>query len=221
MQLGETERTRIRRAPTRSVQDRDMLYQIIDESYVCHVGFVHEMHPFVIPTLGWRQGDVVYIHGSKGSRMVKVLKEGGDACITFTLLDGLVMARSPFHHSANYRSAVILGRPNAIEGEAEKLSALRCFMDQIAPGRWEKLRATSSQEINATDVLQLPIVEASVKVRTGDPGDDADDLDHPVWAGVIPMMHRVGPAVPAANNLEPTPDFAAQFGNRWQDHAPN
>jgi len=167
--LGETERTRIRRAPTRAVKETAALYDIIDEAYMCHVGFVVDDSPVVIPTLGRRVDDEVYFHGSRGSRMLKVFKEGGEACLTFSLLDGLVMARSTFHHSANYRSAVIFGRPELVEDTQAKLDALEVFMDNIAPGRWDTLRTTNSQEIDATDVLKLPLDEASVKVRTGEP----------------------------------------------------
>jgi uncharacterized protein len=215
MTLGGTKRTKIRRAPARAVADEQALYQIIDESYVCHVGFVDKDHPFVIPTLGWRKGNTLYLHGSRGSRLINVLKQGGDACITFTLLDGLVMARSAFHHSANYRSAVILGKPKLIESLDDKLKALYYFMENIAPGRWDELRETNDQEIAATDVLQLPMSEASVKVRTGDPVDDDADLDHPVWAGIIPITQKIGPAVDAENNQHATPDFSAAFGDRW------
>ncbi len=213
--LGSTEKTRIRRAPTRAVKEESMLYEIIDNAYVCHVGFVDKGAPIVIPTLGWRSGDTVYIHGSRGSRMLNVFKQGGEGCVTFTLLDGLVMARSAFHHSANYRSAVIFGKPTVIESREEKLDALEVFMDNIAPGRWDTLRETNDQEIEATDVLALPLDEASVKVRTGDPIDDEEDLDHPVWAGIIPIERVFGPTIDSADNLatQQAPDFSSVFKN--------
>ena len=160
--LGETPRTRIRRAPTRTVKETSVLHQIIDESYVCHVGFVENNAPVVIPTLGWRVNDDVYFHGSRGSRMLKVFKDGGEACLTFTLLDGLVMARSAFYYSANYPSAVVFGNPNLIERKEDKLAALEVFMDNITPGRWNLLRETNSQKIEATEVFCLPMSEASV-----------------------------------------------------------
>ncbi len=215
--LGETERTRIRRAPTRAVKETEALYQIIDESYVCHVGFNDNGSPVVIPTLGWRVDDTAYFHGSRGSRMLKVFKEGGEACMTFTLLDGLVMARSAFHHSANYRSAVIFGKPKLIESREEKLRVLEVFMDNIAAGRWDELRETNEQEIEATDVLSLDLDEVSVKIRGGDPIDDDEDMDHPVWAGIIPVNRTFGPTIDSADNLaSQTPqDFSEVFGDKW------
>jgi nitroimidazol reductase NimA-like FMN-containing flavoprotein (pyridoxamine 5'-phosphate oxidase superfamily) len=141
--LGKTDRTRIRRAPTRAVKETQALYDIIDQSYLCHVGFVDDGSPVVIPTLGWRVHDEVYIHGSRGSRMLNVIKDGGEVCLTFSLLDGFVMARSAFHHSANYRSAVVFGHPTLVDERQQKLDALKAFMDQIAPGRWSELRETN------------------------------------------------------------------------------
>ena len=216
--LGETDRTRIRRAPTRAVKQTRVLYQIIDESYICDVGFVINNGPVVIPTLGWRVDDEVYFHGSRGSRMLNAFKAGGQACLTFTILDGLVMARSAFHHSANYRSAVIFGTPTLVEDRQDKLDALEVFMENIAPGRWDRLRETNDQEIEATDVLKLPLNEASVKVRTGDPIDDEADLLHPVWAGIIPIKRMFGPVMDSADNLddETAPDFSDVFGEKWR-----
>ena len=217
--LEVTEKTRIRRAPIRAVFERQALNEIIDECYVCHVGFNDGAEPFVIPTLGWRVDDVLYIHGSRGSRLLKVLKAGGSACITFTILDGLVMARSAFHHSANYRSAMVFGRPELVESTEEKLRVLEVFMDQIAPGRWHQTRTTNEQEIAATDVLKLPMDEVSVKIRAGDPNDDEADLTTPIWAGVLPINQKVGPPLNAADNQAgQTPeDYSAAFGNRWSE----
>jgi nitroimidazol reductase NimA-like FMN-containing flavoprotein (pyridoxamine 5'-phosphate oxidase superfamily) len=216
--LGETNRTRIRSAPTRAVKETETLYQILDESYMCHVGFVVDGSPVVIPTLGWRVNDEVFIHGSRGSRMLNVIKDGGEVCLTFTLLDGLVMARSAFHHSANYRSAVIFGHPTLVEDRQAKLDALEVFMENIAPDRWDKLRETNDQEINATDVLKLSLDEASVKVRSGDPIDDDEDLQHPVWAGTILVQQVFGPTIDSSNNLpDQTPDdFTTAFGEKWR-----
>lgn len=186
---------------------------------ICHVGFIHNGHPFVIPTLGWRDNDVLYIHGSRGSRMLKVFKDGGDACITFTLLDGLVMARSAFHHSANYRSAVIPGCPTILDSKPDKLAALEILMKLIAPARWDKLRETNQEEIAATDVLQLDMTEVSVKIRSGGPIDDEADLQHPVWAGTIPVRQVFGPMIAAEDciDTESTPDYSDAFGDRWSD----
>ena len=149
--------------------------------------------------------------------MLVAIKEGADVCITFTLLDGLVMARSAFHHSANYRSAMILGLPEVIDSRQEKLDALEVFMDKIAPSRWDALRETNNQEIEATDVLKLEMKEASVKIRSGDPIDDDVDLSHPVWAGVIPIKQVLGPVEDAVDNLadQSAPDFQPVFGERW------
>ena len=194
-----------------------MLHEIIDTSYVCHVGFVDQTHPFVIPTLGWRIDETLFIHGSRGSRMLRVIKAGGDVCITFTLLDSLVMARSAFHHSANYRSAVVLGKPRVLETDKEKLDAMEVFMDNIAPGRWANLRETNAKEIKATDVMSLPLEEASVKMRTGGPIDDDEDMSFPVWAGVIPVRRTLGPMIADPENLKEieTPDYSEAFGARW------
>ncbi|MEO2176757.1 MAG: pyridoxamine 5'-phosphate oxidase family protein [bacterium] len=216
--LGSTKRTRIRRSPTRTVAERRVLHEIIDTCYVCHVGFIDQGHPFVIPTLGWRVDETLFIHGSRGSRMLKVINAGGDVCITFTILDGLVMARSPFHHSANYRSAVVLGKPALLQTREEKLDSMEVFMENISPGRWPELRETNSQEIEATDVLALPLDEASVKMRTGGPIDDDEDMSLPIWSGVIPVKQFIGPTMIAdKDNLDgvETPDYSAAFGNRW------
>lgn len=217
--LDVTEKTRIRRGPTKAVLERDVMNQIIDESYVCHLGFSDGDEPFVIPTLGWRDGETLYIHGSRGSRLVKVLKAGGSACITFTILDGLVMARSAFHHSANYRSVMVFGRPVLVESRSEKLRALEVLMDQIAPGRWDQSRETNEQEIAATDVLSLQMNDVSVKVRAGDPVDDEVDLATPIWAGVLPVRQKVGPPIDALDNLsgQSPADYSAAFGDRWFD----
>lgn len=216
---GDTERTRIRRAPQRAVNDTRILHEIIDSAYICHVGFTDGDYPVVIPTLGWRVNNRVYFHGSRGSRMLKVFKNGGKACLTFTLLDGFVMARSAFHHSANYRSAMVFGRPELVEDKPRKLELLKVFLDQIAPGRWEQLRETTPQEIEATDVLGLDLSETSVKVRAGDPVDDEADLAHPVWAGVISAEQKFGPVISSADNLhsELPPDYRPVFGQRWHD----
>lgn len=217
--LKVTDKTRIRRAPTRAVLERDVMNQIIDECYVCHLGFSDGEEPFVIPTLGWRDGETLYIHGSRGSRLLKVLKAGGSACITFTILDGLIMARSAFHHSANYRSVMVFGRPALVESKTEKLRALEVLMDQIAPGRWAQTRETNDQEIAATDVLRLHMNDVSVKVRAGDPVDDEADLATPIWSGILPIKQKVGPPIDALDNLsgQSPEDYSAAFGNRWFD----
>jgi len=215
--LSGTERTRLRREPQRTVKDRLILHQIIDEALICHIGFVDMDQPYVIPTLAWRVDEMLYLHGSRGSRMLKVLKSGVDICATFSLFDGLVMARSAFYHSANYRSAVILGKTRLVSSAQEKLDLLELFLEQIAPGRWPDVRAPSKQELEATDVLALPLDEASVKVRKGDPDDKDQDLALPVWAGTIPIRQVFGP-MQDADNIDPAqaqPDYSAAFQDRW------
>ncbi len=188
----QTERTTVRRLPQRGHYERELVNAILDEGFVCHVGFVLDGQPFVIPTGYARVGDVLYIHGARASRMLKTLSEGVDVCVTVTLVDGLVLARSAFHHSMNYRSVVVFGRARAVVDEAEKLSALHAFTEHVAPGRWAEVRQPTPQELNATSVLALPLAEASAKVRTGPPIDDEEDYALPVWAGVLPLHLTTG-----------------------------
>ncbi len=194
--FSKTERTTLKRLPARGVYDRDLIYRILDEGFVCHVGFVVEGRPFVIPTGYARDGDKLYLHGSQASRMLRTLQPGVDACVTVTLLDGLVLARSAFHHSMNYRSVVIFGRAVLVDDPEEKLAALRALSEQVIPGRWDDVRKPNQQEMKATTVLSLPLSEASAKVRTGPPVDDEDDYDLPIWAGIIPLRLVAQPAVP-------------------------
>ncbi|HKO98984.1 MAG TPA: pyridoxamine 5'-phosphate oxidase family protein [Pyrinomonadaceae bacterium] len=187
MDFTKTERTTLKRLPKRGVYDRDSVYGILDEGLICHVGFAVNGRPFVIPTGYARVENRLYIHGSQASRMLRTLSDGVDACITVTLLDGLVLARSAFHHSMNYRSAVIFGRAFLVEDQAEKVAALHAFSDHVIPGRWTEVREPTEQELKATSVLSLELTEASAKVRTGPPLDDDEDYALPVWAGVIPL----------------------------------
>lgn len=191
-----TERTTLKRLPKRGNYERETVYQILDEGFVCHVGFVVEGRPFVIPTGYGRSGDKLYIHGSAASRMLKTLREGIDVCVTVTLIDGLVLARSSFHHSMNYRSVVVFGRAQVVEDEDEKMEALRVFTDHIMRRRWEEARLPNKNELRATMVLSLSLVEASAKIRTGPPIDDEEDYELPVWAGVLPLHLATGEAVP-------------------------
>ena len=191
-----TPRTQVRRAPKRGVYDRATIDAILDEAKVCHVGFVADGQPFVIPTLHARVGDEVYIHLSTASRLVRTLSRGVDCCLTVTLLDGLVLARAAFLHSANYRSVVVLGRARVVESEDEVLEAARAFTDQLVPGRWDAIRPPTRQELKATRVLALPLDEASAKIRTGPPLDEDEDLDRDVWAGVVPLELVPGAPVP-------------------------
>jgi nitroimidazol reductase NimA-like FMN-containing flavoprotein (pyridoxamine 5'-phosphate oxidase superfamily) len=178
--------------PERGLYDRAQIDAILDDGLVCHLGFVHDGHPFVIPTLYARMEDEVFVHGSSASRMLRTLREGIDACLTVTLVDGLVLARSIFHHSINYRSVVVLGRAVAVEEPGEKLRALEAFGERILPGRWAEVRPPTAQELKATSILRLPLDEASAKLRNGPPKDEDEDYELPVWAGVIPLALRAG-----------------------------
>jgi nitroimidazol reductase NimA-like FMN-containing flavoprotein (pyridoxamine 5'-phosphate oxidase superfamily) len=191
-----TGRSALKRLPKRGEYARESVYQILDEGLICHVGFVVEGQPFVIPTGYARAGDTLYIHGSQASRMLRALKVGIDVCVTVTLLDGMVMARSAFHHSMNYRSVVVFGRAVAVEDGTEKLEALRALTEHLAPGRWEETRQPTEGEMRATLVLALRLEEASAKVRTGPPVDDEEDYELPVWAGVVPLRVVAGEPIP-------------------------
>lgn len=183
----KTERTTLKRLPKRGHFDRETVNAILDEAFICHVGFVVEGQPYVIPTGYARIGNDLVIHGSSASRMLRSIAEGIDVCVTVTLVDGLVLARSAFHHSMNYRSVVILGKAVLLTGDREKNEALEAFTKQIIPGRWPEIRWPSDLELKATTVLRLPIDEASAKIRAGGPIDDEDDYEMDVWAGVIPV----------------------------------
>jgi len=182
-----TERTKVRRLPDRGKYDSESVYGILDEAFICHVGFVVEGQPYVIPTGFARVNDTLYIHGSAASRMLRTLADGVQVCVTATLIDGIVMARSGFHSSMNYRSVVILGRATQVDGRDEKLAALAAFSEQVMPGRWKDLRETTDAELKGTLVLTLPLKEVSAKVRSGPPKDDEADYALPLWAGVVPL----------------------------------
>src|SRR3954464_14425282 len=191
-----TARTRVVREADRAVYDREAVYRILDEGFLCHVGFVVDGQPFVIPTSYGRKDANLYIHGSAASRMLRqTQKEGVPVCITVTLLDGLVLARSVFNHSMNYRSVVVLGKATLVDDPSEKLAALRVLSEHILPGRWDDSRQPSERELKATSVLRLPIEEYSAKVRTGPPIDDEEDYSFPTWAGLIPLEMTVGKAM--------------------------
>jgi nitroimidazol reductase NimA-like FMN-containing flavoprotein (pyridoxamine 5'-phosphate oxidase superfamily) len=198
-----TERTQVKRLPKRGAYDRETVFKILDEAFVCHVGFVVDGQPFVIPTNFGRSGETLYLHGSAASRMLRTLSQGIPVCVTVTLTDGLVLARSAFHHSVNYRSVVVLGAARLVEDPAEKMEALRLFTEHIMKGRWDDIRWPNEQEMKGTTVLALPLEEVSAKVRTGGPIDDEVDYSLPVWAGVLPL-----PVVPA----EPIPDPRLRAG---------
>ncbi|HXW56888.1 MAG TPA: pyridoxamine 5'-phosphate oxidase family protein [Candidatus Cybelea sp.] len=187
-----SERTRVKRLPERGKYDRETVFSILDEGFVCHVGFVVDSQPFVIPTGYARTGGKLYIHGSAASRMLRTLAGGVQVCVTVTLLDGLVLARSAFHHSMNYRSVVILGRAVPIEDGEEKTRALEALSEHIVRGRWNDVRRPTESELKATTVLALPLEEVSAKIRTGPPKDETEDYSLPIWAGVLPLATVAG-----------------------------
>jgi nitroimidazol reductase NimA-like FMN-containing flavoprotein (pyridoxamine 5'-phosphate oxidase superfamily) len=193
--FAPTERTTLKRLPQRGSYDREMVYRILDEGFVCHVGFTVEGQPFVIPTAYGRVGDKLYIHGSAASRTLRASGGGIPVCVTVTLVDGLVLARSAFHHSINYRSVVILGAATMVEAAEEKMTALRAITEHVIPGRWDDVREPNDQELKGTSVLALPLVEVSAKVRTGPPKDDEEDMSIPVWAGELPLRITAGSPV--------------------------
>ena len=208
-----TDRTRIVREPVRAVYDRDAIYRILDEAFTCHVGFAVDGQPFVIPTMFARVADAIYFHGSAASRTLRGLAGGLPVCITVTLSDGLVLARSVFNHSMNYRSVVAIGKATLMEEPAEKLEALRAFTEKLIPGRWNDARQPNEKELKATSILKLPLTEVSAKVRVGDVEDDAPDYELPVWAGVIPL-HLVAEAPLRDSRCDasiPTPDYVLHY----------
>ncbi|MDH5410680.1 MAG: pyridoxamine 5'-phosphate oxidase family protein [Alphaproteobacteria bacterium] len=194
----KTKRTTLKRAHERGSYDRDAVHAILDEALICHVGFIHEGAPAVIPTAHWREGETLYIHGSSASRMIRALEDGAPACIEVTMTDGLVLARSGYHSSVNYRTVVVYGAARKITDEADKLAALKAFMEKIVPGRWDELRAPNSREMKATTVLAFPLKEVSAKIRDGGVLDDEEDMNDPVWAGVVPVHRTFGEPEPDA-----------------------
>jgi len=208
-----TARTRVTREPERAVYDRAAAYQVLDEAFICHVGFVVDSQPFVIPTGFGRSGDNLYIHGSAASRMLRNLDQGIAVCVTVTLLDGLVLARSIFNHSMNYRSVVVLGTAVAVEDPAEKQQALRALSEHILPGRWKESRQPNERELKATLVMRLPITEFSAKVRTGPPIDNEEDYSFPTWAGVVPLQTVAGSPIndPRLDPKTLVPDYVRSY----------
>lgn len=196
------DRTRLNRHSERGHYDRETIDQILDEALICHVGFVAEDHPVVIPTIHARVGDLLYFHGSPASRMLRQMGRGTPVCVTATIVDGVVAARSVFHHSLNYRSVVVFGAARPVTDDAERWAAFRAITEHVLPGRWDEARHPSRNEDKGTLIVAVPIDEASAKVRTGPPGDAAEDYDLPIWAGVIPLA--VAPGLP-----EPDPRLAA------------
>lgn len=212
-----SDRTRVRRLANRGVYGRQEIYAILDEATICHAGFVSDGQPYVIPTAYARVDDRLYLHGAGTGRLMRALAAGEPVCITVTLVDGLVLARSAFHHSLNYRSVVALGKARPVTDPREKMEALRRFTEHLVPGRWEEVREPNEQELNATSVVALDLNEVSAKVRTGPPVDDGGDYALPVWAGVVPVHSACGE--PVADGRVPegvTPFDAARLGSAWR-----
>jgi nitroimidazol reductase NimA-like FMN-containing flavoprotein (pyridoxamine 5'-phosphate oxidase superfamily) len=212
-ELSRTDRSTLRRLPKRGVYDLAAIHAILDEGLICHVGFVVDGQPYVIPTIHVRVGHELFFHGSPASRMLGALGQGVEVCVTVTLVDGLVLARSAFHHSMNYRSVVVFGTAMPVESTEEKLRVLRALSDHLIKGRWQEVRTPSPSELKGTLVLSLPIDEASAKVRTGPPVDDGDDHGLPVWAGVLPL--KIVAAEPVADTRLPqdiaTPAYITRY----------
>ncbi len=211
--IPPNEHTRVVREAHRGAYDRETIYKILDEGFVCHVGFAVDGQPFVIPTLFARVGEAIYFHGSAASRMLRNASEGIPVCITVTLTDGFVLARSVFNHSMNYRSVVALGKAVLVDTPEEKLEALRAFTEKVIAGRWNDARQPSEKEVKATSILRLPLTEVSAKIRSGPVEDDAPDYALPIWAGVIPL--HLTPGTPIRDERcdpsIPTPAYAADY----------
>jgi nitroimidazol reductase NimA-like FMN-containing flavoprotein (pyridoxamine 5'-phosphate oxidase superfamily) len=211
--VAMSERTRIVREPQRAVYDRETIYKILDEGFVCHVGFTADEQAFVIPTMYARVGDAIYFHGSAASRMLRGVGGGLNVCVTVTLTDGLVLARSVFNHSMNYRSVVALGNAAIVDEPGEKLAALHAFTEKLLPGRWNDARQPNEKELKATSILRLPLAEVSAKVRLGGVEDDAEDYALQVWAGIVPL--RLVADTPIRDERcdasLPTPAYAVNF----------
>ncbi|AVF72693.1 MULTISPECIES: pyridoxamine 5'-phosphate oxidase family protein [Vibrio] len=217
--LSNTNRTEIKKGAHKAVSDVSKLHAIIDESLIAHIAITNESGPVVIPMLAWRVDDYVYIHGANNSRLLRSLKQGVQTCLTFTLFDGWVLARSAFHHSAHYRSAVVFGQFEVVEDNQEKDRLLNHFIEQIAPGRTEQVRLSNEKELKATMLLRIPLTEASVKISNFGVNDDAEDMDIPVWAGVLPYRTVVGPLQACDDLYEgiAEPDYRSAYSNRWQE----
>ena len=217
--LSNTNRTEVKKGAHKAVSDVSKLHAIIDESLIAHIAITNESGPVVIPMLAWRVDDYVYIHGANNSRLLRSLKQGVQTCLTFTLFDGWVLARSAFHHSAHYRSAVVFGQFEVVEDNQEKDRLLNHFIEQIAPGRTEQVRLSNEKELKATMLLRIPLLEASVKISNFGVNDDAEDMDIPVWAGVLPYRTVVGPLQACDDLYEgiAEPDYRSSYSNRWQE----
>ena len=211
-----TDRNRIKRLPTRGHYDRETVYRILDEALICHVGFVERKQPYVIPINFARVDDRIVLHGAKASRLLKHIEAGHPVCVEVTIVDGLVLARSVFHHSLNYRSVVVFGVGRLIEGEQEKLAALQAVTEHLIPGRWQEARLPNRKELNATSVVSINIDEASAKVRVGPPVDEDEDYALPVWAGILPLLEMPLTPIrdePQSENI-PLPKYVDQYSRK-------
>jgi len=208
-----TEKTRVKRLHERGHYDRETVYAILDAGFICHVGYIIDDQPFVTPTSYWREGDRVYWHGSSASRMLRTISKGIKVCLTATHVDGLVLARSGFHSSINYRAVMAFGEAEVITDERHKEQALKAFVEHVTPGRWAMLRPVTSQELKGTTVLSMQLDEVSAKVRTGPPKDDDEDYALPIWAGVLPLKVSSGPPEPdpRLTVTVPIPEHARKF----------
>ncbi len=215
-QFTRTETNRIKRLPKRGHYDRETIYRILDEALICHVGFVEEGQPYIIPINFARVDDNILLHGAKASRLLKHIAAGCPVCVEATVVDGLVLARSVFHHSVNYRSVVLFGRGRPVEEEQEKLSALEAITEHLIPGRWQEARRPNRKEMNATRVVAIKIDEASAKIRTGPAVDDQEDYVLPVWAGVLPLQEQTLPPIrdEALPDDIPVPDYVARYSRK-------
>jgi nitroimidazol reductase NimA-like FMN-containing flavoprotein (pyridoxamine 5'-phosphate oxidase superfamily) len=214
--MNLTDRAKLRRLPTRGSHELETIHQILDAAFLAHVGFCVNGQPFVIPTNFGREEDTLYIHGSAASRMLRELSTGVPACVTVTHVDGLVLARSAFHHSMNYRSVVAFGTARKIEDNDKKLHALRVISEHLIRGRWDDVREPNEKEMKQTSVLEFTIEEASAKIRTGGPIDDEEDYALPVWAGVLPMQLKASAAVPDERLPQEAtvPDYVAGYRSK-------
>ena len=194
--MTKTERTKVRRVPKRGHYDRETIYNVLDKNFTCHIGFIYNDYPVVIPTIYGRSGDRVFFHGASVSRMITTLEMGVPVCLSIHTVQGIVLARSAFHHSVNYESVVLFGKASLVEENNEKMRALKVISDHIVPGRWEEIREPNGQEMKGTKVLGMNIDESSAKIRTGPPVDDEEDYDLDIWAGVLPITTSFGSPVP-------------------------
>jgi nitroimidazol reductase NimA-like FMN-containing flavoprotein (pyridoxamine 5'-phosphate oxidase superfamily) len=215
-QFTRTEKNRIKRLPKRGSYDRESIYRILDEALICHVGFAEQGHPYVIPINFARVGDTILLHGAKASRLLKHVAGGHPVCVEATLVDGLVLARSVFHHSVNYRSVVLFGKGRPVEAEQEKLSALEAITEHLIPGRWKEARRPSRKELNATQVVAIKIDEASAKIRLGPPADDEADYALPIWAGILPLEEQALAPIPDERMPQSAslPGYIAHYSRR-------